>query len=518
MSLSTQLEALVTTRDYTAKGTVERRWGQMLREGGAIGRLLNAGQASGVLTPLREVADLRGGAVTRANAYFIVRELPFDQIPRRFHITREDYARVTVVMDGLETPFRIERSCLRHIVKGPEALLTPTTIEDTDQRLFLCQLSREEMEVRRETGALAYLRRGETVPYNVSTDTLKGGIPAQRSNIKNRRPYWYSIYVPPSAPQQIVVPEHVDIRYPASLLGPDRADFVVIDKLFVARLNEPDDANILLAGLNSLLTWFQLELRGRTQLGQGVLEIKKPDWGGVLVVNPAKIDSTARASLTEAFAPLSSRQESNSLTALDGEDREAFDERYLSLMDLGDPVELRMLLAEELRAAVQERHLRRQSVADARASQHRTQRSSASVDAYAARIVSAMDPHPDPRDLVPNGTPISAVAITGVVEGPLSVGEDLFTLGQVFSGTERIANTVDDDSARFVVAVLRHDPTLSEIEVPVEPAPILHALAEESAAWAQRFDQTAKPILEPIVDVRLRDAVRRRALHLLHAQ
>jgi hypothetical protein len=320
------------------------------------------------------------------------------------------------------------------------------------------------------------------------------------------------------APKRIVVPEHVDVRYPASLLGPDKAEYVVIDKLYVAGLNEPDDANVLLAGLNSLLTWFQLELRGRTQLGQGVLEVKKPDWGGVLVLNPAELDEAGRASLSESFAPLSSRQESNSLEALDNADREAFDERYLSLMGLGDPMELRELLSEELRAAVQERHLRRQSVADARTGQRRTQRSSASVDAFAARIVSAMDPHPDPRDLMPRGTPMTTVAITGVVEGPLSVGEDLFTTGQVFSGTERIANTVDDDSARFVVAVLRHDPTLSEIEVPVQPAATMQALADESTAWMQRFNHAANPVLQGITEVRPRDAVRRRALHLLHAQ
>ncbi|WP_339155519.1 hypothetical protein [Actinomadura luteofluorescens] len=490
----------------------------MLREGGVIGSLLAEGRSSGTLVPLREVADLRGGVVTRANAFFIVRELPFDQIPRRFHITRQDYERVTVVMDGLETPFRVERKYLRPIVKGPEALVTPTTIEGTDQRLFVCERSRAEMEEDRDTGALAYLRRGETVAYNVSSDTLKGGIPAQRSNIRNRKPYWYSLNVPPSAPQRIVVPEHVDVRYPVSLLGPDEDDHVVIDKLYVARLYRPDDGHVLLAGLSSLLTWFQLELRGRTQLGQGVLELKKPDWGGVLVLNPAFLDDAHRATLLDAFAPLSSRQETNGVAALTDADREAFDERYLSMMGLGDPAEFRMLLAEELRAAVQERHLRRQSVAEARASQRRVQRSSSSVDGYAARIVAAMDPHPDPRHLVPAGARMTTVPITGSVEGPLSVGDDLFTYGQVFAGTERVANTIDDESARFVMAVLRHDPELTAVDVPAKAAVVMELLEVESQAWIRRFDRAAQPILQGIAETRLREAVRRRALQLLHAQ
>lgn len=499
-------------------GTVERRWGQMLREGGAVGGLLTAGRSTGVLVPLREVTDLRGGVVTRANAYFIVRELLFNQIPKRFHITRQDYARVTVIMDGLETPHRIERDCLRPIIKGPESLLTPTTIEETDQRLFTCEYSPEQMEARRETGALAYLKRGETVPYDVSADTLKGGIPAERSNIKNRKPYWYSLSIPPSAQQRIVVPEHVDVRYPASLLGPDKADYVVIDKLYVARLNESADAQVVLAGLNSLLTWFQLELRGRTQLGQGVLEIKKPDWGGVLVLNPAVLDAENRSILSESFAPLSGRQEHHSITALDDPDREKFDECYLSLIGLGDPAELRFLLAEELRAAMQERHLRRQSVIEARATQRRAQRSSASVDAYAARVVSVIEPYPDPRNLVPPGTKMTTIKIVAPVEGTLSVGDDLFTIGQVFAGKERVADTPDDNSARYVLAVLRHDPGLSAVEVPVDPKVTMERLESESAAWMQRFNQAAQSTLQSITEVRLRDVVRHRALQLLRAE
>jgi hypothetical protein len=43
--------------------------------------------------------DLRDGVITRANAYFIMRELPFDQIPNRFHVTRQDYTRVTSSKD-----------------------------------------------------------------------------------------------------------------------------------------------------------------------------------------------------------------------------------------------------------------------------------------------------------------------------------------------------------------------------------------------------------------------------------
>jgi hypothetical protein len=100
-------------------------------------------------------------------------------------------------MDGTQTPFKIERESLKSIIKGPDALRTPVEVSVEDQRLFDVVLSKEDLRKRHANGTLAYLRRGESVPYNVSDDTLKGGIPAQRSNIKNRKPFWYSLVLQP---------------------------------------------------------------------------------------------------------------------------------------------------------------------------------------------------------------------------------------------------------------------------------------------------------------------------------
>ena len=84
------------------------------------------------------------------------------------------------------------------------------------------------------------------------------------------------------------------------------------------------------------------------------------------------------------------------------------------------------------------------------------------------------------------------------------MGDDLFTIGQVFAGPEVVANTSDDDSARFVAAVLRHDPSLTVVQVPVEAVPAMQAFAAESDAWRQRFNRAALPVLESISDTRLR--------------
>ena len=322
------LEDLGQRAVFPPKGQVVKRWGQLLREAPGIREFLKQGVDEGRLVPLHAVADLHGGVVTRANAYFIVREVPFEEIPERFRLTKNDYKSTAVVMDGLGTPAKIERPDLRTVIKGPEALVSPTRVEKNELRLFVVTRSKDELRKLHANGALAYLERGETVSYRVSKDKLKGGIPAKRSNIRNRKPFWYSLSIPTASLARIVVPEHLDRRCIATLV--DGADSsVVIDKLYVIHPNEPADAPLLVASLNSLLTWYQLELRGRTQLGEGVLEAKVPDWQGVLVLNPARLSEQGRIRLLKLFQPLADLSASDSLAAAQMDEQVLFDTAYL---------------------------------------------------------------------------------------------------------------------------------------------------------------------------------------------
>ena len=106
------------------------------------------------------------------------------------HVTRADLKRIAVVVDGLGYICKIEREFLKPILKGPDSLETAFAVKRSQQRLFDVRLSKEELSAKSATGALAYLKRGETVPYRNSADSLKGGNRAvQRSIqkfIKNR--------------------------------------------------------------------------------------------------------------------------------------------------------------------------------------------------------------------------------------------------------------------------------------------------------------------------------------------
>ncbi|RSD16293.1 hypothetical protein [Amycolatopsis eburnea] len=470
-----------------------------------------------MLVPLHSVSRVKGGVVTRANAYFIVRELPFDQVPRRFNLTRNDWHQVRVVMDGKSTPFRIELEYLHPLVKGPEMLRSPYEIEESDQRLFVVNESVDELRLKRANGALAYLRRGETVSYNVSEDSLKGGIPAKRSNIRIRKPYWYSLGIPPSAPRRIVVPEHIGRRYIASVLEQEEA--VVIDKLYLVDPVNVEYVDVLLMSLNSALTWYQLELRGRTQLGQGVLEVKIPDWEGLLVLNPEKIHGDQLSELSAAFAPISTEQSIDSLESLADAARVTFEEIVMKLIGSSKPSRDRLTIERALRAAAAERSERRESVSEEKIARTKTIRGGANVDAYAARIAARISPFPDPRRFVPTGAMAATILVDGPLDGQITVGDDLFTSTQVFSGKRVVATADDPSGAVFIRGALLQDPDLKEISVPVGNVieNVIDEWRRECRDWHIKFEQAAEEVMKAITDIRLRGEIVERALTLLHA-
>lgn len=505
---ASSLKLLAKSGSYIDSTAVLERWGQLLRQDPDIAAWLRDQETAEVLVRLGELGRIRGGAVTRANAYFLVEEIPFGEIPSRFRITRSDFARVAVVRDGLGTVHRIEREYLREVVKGPEALITPVEVAESPLRLFYVTASKEELRQRRATGALEYLRRGETKPYNTSGDSLKGGIPAKRAQVKIRKPYWYSISVSTYRGPRILLPEHLDLRYVCTLLE-DGDERIVIDKLFTWEPLDKTHAPIVHASLNSILTWYQLELRGRTQLGQGVLELKKADWSGVLVLNPAKLAECDREALLKAFEPLLNWRDADTLNSAGDARRVAFDEELLRLAGAEDPAGFRLRLERETRNAANERHERRASVAEAKALRGAAARSAMSIEAYAVRIAGKVEPFPDPRQFVAEDVPTWPVEIQGPVEGPIRIGVELFDQGKVYAGAKEVAAAPDSQGAEFVAGVLRVERGATKVDVPLEPhiREIIERYRKSVTDWEQRFQKAANEVLRGIGDERLRNRV-----------
>ena len=233
-------------------------------------------------------------------------------------------------------------------------------------------------------------------------------------------------------------PEHIDRRYVFTLVE-DGDPSVIIDKLYLFEPLDDHDAQVIHASLNSIFSWYQVELRGRSQLGEGVLELKIPDFAGLLLANPRRLTSAKKTKLLKAFAELDSPGMRPSLTELGGPTRLAFDVAYAEACGFAEPEKVLLRLEQGLRALAGERSERRLSVADAKVSRRKIANVAASVDAYAARIAASLDPHPDPRTFIPEGSISEIVQILGTVDGPLDIGVELLNQGEVLAGDTCVA-------------------------------------------------------------------------------
>lgn len=518
MSLTQRLDLLVDPASYPAGQTAWSRWGELLRSDAPLSSELNRLLEAGRLCRLSDRGRIRGGAVTRANAYFLVKELPFSGIPTRMRVTQADLRRIAVAEDGLGFLFRIERQFIKPVLKGPESLTSAFSTQRNATRLVDITASKADLEAAGANGALAYLRRGETTSYKVSSDDLKGGVPAERSQIRNRRPFWYSIQGTHKDGRTIVFPEHIDKRYVFTLTD-KHDDSVVIDKLFVFEAADDAEAAFIHACLNSLLGWYQVELRGRSQLGEGVLELKIPDYGGIMIPHPSTVSKQDRDGVLAAFAQVPNAGTGSSLEELGSPERLVFDRAVLEACEFPDPDAAVIMLERQLRALAGERIERKHSVSDAKISRRKVTNVAATVDAHAARIAAGLPPFPDPREFVDSDESDEEVVINRQPVGPIEIGMDLFNLGAVLAGGAVIAQASSIPAATLVRAVLLIEPSAQSIRVPTGRR--LDRASKDwlaaSRRWTKSFDAAVDKMLAGVVDPRLRVSVREQALRLMHA-
>jgi hypothetical protein len=268
------------------------------------------------------------------------------------------------------------------------------------------------------------------------------------------------------------------------------------------------------------MTWYQLELRGRTQHGEGVLKVKIPDWHGILVLNPDATDAKRSEVLAGLWAEISDIDPGAAVDALPEPARVRFNREILEAWGSSVPDQARLHVERELRAAIAERHSRKESVAEAKRDRTPVRRATASVDAFASRIAATLEPFPDPRQFVPDDCATVNVPISESSTGTIRVGDNLFSYNSVFSGDVLIASGPDQASALFIRGVLLHDPELTQVEIPMQPSMsnVVERWTAAGREWKEEFGRVAREHLTTIADERLSNQIRDRALVLLHAQ
>jgi hypothetical protein len=195
----------------------------------------------------------------------------------------------------------------------------------------------------------------------------------------------------------------------------------------------------------------------------------------------------------EHFTPVVSEPTGDIESELARPERNEFDDAVLGAAGAVDAEEARLTIERDLRALVA-RKSRARSVASAQADRTPGRRVRAAADAFASRIAAQLEPHPDPRDFVPESSVLpQLVAVRLPIDGTLTIGEDLFTHGVVFAGSEPVAEPGEPKAAQFIRGALLHDPTQDVVEVPSEPF-LTETLEEWRTAtdeWFAIFESTA---------------------------
>jgi len=258
------------------------RWGNLLRAPAVYLR-----SPSPALAPLGHWAIVQRGFTTGANEFFYLD-------PR------------LVARWAIEPEFR--RPLLKSL-RGIAALRL--TVADSDHDLLDVPAAAHMAG----TGAAAYLAWGEGQGID------------RRGTCAARRP-WYAL--PHQPPGDLLLPKGVWQRHFAPLAAPLAVD----QQIYRVRLAEGVLPGAAAALLNSAWFALQCELRGRVNLGEGVLWLATYELAALPLPDPRTLEPGQALELAEAFDRLAARPVVATAADLDQPDRRALDDIVFDLAGL----------------------------------------------------------------------------------------------------------------------------------------------------------------------------------------
>ncbi|MHA1213374.1 MAG: TaqI-like C-terminal specificity domain-containing protein, partial [Candidatus Heimdallarchaeota archaeon] len=181
----------------------------------------------------------------------------------------------------------IEPEFLVPLLKSPKKitslLITKSSLEKS---LFICTKPKEKLIQEGKMGALNYITWGEQQATYAKQQTREGISWFEVPSVKNHRPYWYSLYHIPYA--DIFCNRFFDRRFffcytKEDILEDQTFYGLILHKEFKKKLM------VILAILNSTLSYFMLEFFGRTTLGKGALQFTVNDFKILPILNISKM-------------------------------------------------------------------------------------------------------------------------------------------------------------------------------------------------------------------------------------
>jgi hypothetical protein len=244
------------------------------------------------LVRLGEIAEVRRGFTTGANEFFYLEPIknpikwPVCKICGRVHKPEEG---VVAVKNKTGWEGYIEEEFLKPVVKSPQEIKTyRIRPEDLKLRVFLCNLSKEELRRQGKVHALKYIEWGESREYH------------DRPTCAARK-FWYDLT--PGIDSPVAFPE----RHQSRFFIAHNPSLVYLNKSFYGVDYEKHELLFLI--LNSTLTHITAELLARTPGGGGgPLDIDVIVSKQVLILNPLVLSTDAMKILNTIAPKLSIRE------------------------------------------------------------------------------------------------------------------------------------------------------------------------------------------------------------------
>ncbi len=219
--------------------------------------------------------------------------------------------------------FNLESEFLIPVLKSPK-MISKIQIKKSDFHYFIfnCSSTKQELTQQKKFGALKYISWGEEQLTEKKQQSLVGMKWSNVPSVRRNKPGWYSIQLIP--PAEIFCTRFFDKRfffcYSEMPLIEDQTFYGLILNNSFQKYKE-----LVIALANSTLSYYLLEIFGRTSLGKGALQYAISDMANHRIINPKIFPEKVKQEIILRFQYLKEREIRSIFEEVKMNDRLAFD-------------------------------------------------------------------------------------------------------------------------------------------------------------------------------------------------
>lgn len=224
--------------------------------------------------------------------------------------------------------YKIEREFLTPVIKSSQEVKNIYHVSKKKHFVFICGKSLKELERKRKTGALSWIKKFEN-QYSYETDKRtrrkrKLLLKDKLYNKDRHRPYWYSL------PQKVQAPIFISLNpYKKVYFGMTKKDTFLNQRLTAIKPHARYNPILICALLNSSVSLLYVEING-TNRALGALDTNSTFFRDKMkILNPNLLSKKQKEKILSKFSLIATRPMEEIDSELERKDRKDFDAEIL---------------------------------------------------------------------------------------------------------------------------------------------------------------------------------------------